>query len=87
MKRISLILVAGSVLAATVVVPAAIPDPVRIDTGLVSGIPGTSGDRDKTSGRAMVLGDKVEAESAPDATALALYDAVFARQLNAQKTH
>jgi para-nitrobenzyl esterase len=44
MQRISLILIAGSVLAATVVVPAAIPDPVRIDTGLVSGIPGTSGD-------------------------------------------
>ena len=37
--------------------------------------------------RAMVLGDKVEAESAPDVAWLALYDAVFAKQLNAMKTH
>jgi para-nitrobenzyl esterase len=43
--------------------------------------------RDKTAGRAMVLGDKVEAESAPDAARLALYDAVFAKQLTAIKTH
>jgi para-nitrobenzyl esterase len=42
---------------------------------------------DKIAGRAMVLGDKVEAESAPDAARLAIYDAVFAKELNAMKTH
>ena len=42
---------------------------------------------DKIAGRAMVLGDKVEAESAPDAVRLAIYDAVFAKELNAMKTH
>jgi para-nitrobenzyl esterase len=43
--------------------------------------------RDKTSGRAMVLGSTVEAESGPDAARLALYDALFARQLKARPTH
>ena len=48
MKRLSLIFI-GSVLAVAAVVPAAIPDPVKLDTGL--------------------------------------YDAVFAKQLTAIKTH
>jgi para-nitrobenzyl esterase len=43
--------------------------------------------RDKSSGRAMVLGDKVEVEAAPDTARIALYDSLFARQLNAKKTH
>jgi para-nitrobenzyl esterase len=43
--------------------------------------------RDKTSGRAMILGDKIEAESIPDTARLALYDALFAKQLKARQTH
>ena len=39
MKRYPLFLIAGSVLAATVVVPAAIPDPVKLDTGLSVKLP------------------------------------------------
>jgi para-nitrobenzyl esterase len=42
--------------------------------------------RDKKS-RAMILGDKVEVEAAPDAARLALYDSLFARQLSTRKTH
>ena len=34
--------VAGMILTATAIVPASIPDPVKLDTGLVSGIQGTS---------------------------------------------
>ncbi len=37
--------------------------------------------KDKTTGRAMVLGDKVEPESAPDSARLALYDSLFMRQI------
>ena len=35
----------------------------------------------RTSGRAMILGDKVEAEAAPDAARLALFDSLYARQM------
>ncbi len=37
--------------------------------------------KDKSSGRAMILGDKVEPESAPDTARLALYDQLYARQM------
>ena len=42
--------------------------------------------RDKATGRAMILGDRVEAEAAPDRARLALYDSLFAKQLSAKKT-
>ncbi len=38
--------------------------------------------KDKSSGRAMILGDKVEAESSPDTARMALYDQLFARQMS-----
>jgi carboxylesterase type B len=38
--------------------------------------------RDKTSGRAMILGDRVEPESAPDTARLALYDQLYAKQMS-----
>ena len=44
MKRLVLLLVAASVLAATSVVPAAVSEPVKLETGLVSGVAGSSGD-------------------------------------------
>jgi hypothetical protein len=43
--------------------------------------------RDKSSGRAMILGDPVEVEAAPDVARLALYDSLFARQLSTKRTH
>jgi para-nitrobenzyl esterase len=43
--------------------------------------------RDKSSGRAMVLGDAVEVEATPDVARLALYDSLFAKQLTAKRTH
>jgi para-nitrobenzyl esterase len=39
-----LIALAGAVLAVTVTVPAAVPDPVRLDSGSISGTTGTSGE-------------------------------------------
>ena len=51
------------------------------------GLPAWPQYRDKKTGRAMILGDKVEGESAPDTARLALYDAMFLRQLTATKTH
>ena len=39
-----LIAIGGAVLAATVSVPAAVPDPVRLDTGSISGTTGASGE-------------------------------------------
>jgi len=44
MKRLSLFASAGSVLALTAFVAAAIPDPVRLDSGMLSGTTGASGD-------------------------------------------
>ena len=43
--------------------------------------------RDKANGRAMILGDKVEAEGSPDTPRLTLYDSLFAKQLTARRTH
>ena len=51
------------------------------------GLPAWPQYRDQVSGRAMILGDKVEAESAPDTARLALYDSLFTKQLKAAKTH
>ena len=42
MKRRSLLIVAALVLAATSLVPAAVSDPVSLDTGLIAGVPGSS---------------------------------------------
>jgi hypothetical protein len=50
------------------------------------GLPVWAQYRDKSSGRAMVLGDTVASEPASDTPRLALYDALFAKQL-AAKTH
>ena len=44
MKRLSLLAIAGSVLAVTAFVTAAVPDPVRLDSGMLSGTTGSSGD-------------------------------------------
>jgi para-nitrobenzyl esterase len=44
MTRWPLFVVAGSVLAVTALVTAAVPDPVRLDSGLLSGTTGASGD-------------------------------------------
>jgi hypothetical protein len=35
----------------------------------------------------MILSDKIEAETMPDTARLALYDALFAKQLKARQTH
>ena len=35
--------------------------------------------RDRNSGRAMVLGDKIEVESVPDTARLAVFDSAYAR--------
>jgi hypothetical protein len=40
-----------------------------------------------TNGRAMILGDKVEAEAAPDTARLALFDALYSRQMTAAVGH
>jgi para-nitrobenzyl esterase len=44
------------------------------------GLPTWPAYKDKATGRAMILGPTVEAESAPDAPRWALYDALWARQ-------
>ncbi len=44
MKQLFLLVIAVSILAATALVPAAVPDPVTLDTGLVSGTSGSSAD-------------------------------------------
>ena len=44
MKRLSLVGLAGCVLAFGVAVPAAVPDPVRLDSGSMSGTTGASGE-------------------------------------------
>src|SRR5580765_4487161 len=44
MKRPSLVALAGCVLAFGVALPAAVPDPVRLDSGSISGTTGTSGE-------------------------------------------
>jgi para-nitrobenzyl esterase len=44
MKRSLLVLVSSSLLVATAAVPAAIPEPVKLETGLVSGVAGSSSD-------------------------------------------
>src|SRR5215213_12012716 len=44
MTRLPLLLVAASVLAATSVVPAAVSEPVKLETGAVSGVAGSSAD-------------------------------------------
>ena len=44
MNRRSLFVIAGSLLALTAGVPAAVPDPVRLDSGAISGTTGSSGD-------------------------------------------
>jgi para-nitrobenzyl esterase len=43
-KRLSLVALAGCVLAFGVAVPAAVPDPVRLDSGSISGTTGASGE-------------------------------------------
>jgi para-nitrobenzyl esterase len=40
--------------------------------------------RDRTSGRAMILGDRVDADRPPDADRLSLYDALYAKQGSAR---
>ena len=35
--------------------------------------------KDRNSGRAMMLGDKIEAESSPDTARLSLYDQAYTR--------
>jgi para-nitrobenzyl esterase len=44
MKPVALLVMAGSVLAITAGIRAAVPDPVRLDSGLLSGTTGASGD-------------------------------------------
>jgi len=44
MKRLPLLAVSGFVLAITAIVTAAVPDPVRLDSGMISGTTGASGD-------------------------------------------
>ena len=44
MNRLSLFVIAGSVLAVTAVAPAAVPDPVRLESGSISGTTGSSGE-------------------------------------------
>jgi para-nitrobenzyl esterase len=44
MNRLSPLVIAGSVLALTAVAPAAIPDPVRLESGSISGTTGSSGE-------------------------------------------
>src|SRR3984957_17100474 len=44
MNRVVLSVIAGSVLALTVELPAAVPDPVRLDSGSISGTTGASGE-------------------------------------------
>jgi para-nitrobenzyl esterase len=47
-----------------------------------SGLPAWPVYKDKgANGRAMILGDKVEAETAPDTARLALFDALYSRQM------
>ena len=43
MTRVSLLLVIGGVVVATAVLPAALPDTVRLDSGSISGTVGASG--------------------------------------------
>jgi len=43
------------------------------------GLPAWPAFRDRSSGRAMVLGDKVTVETAPDAARLGMYDTMYAR--------
>ena len=38
-------------------------------------------DQDRKSGRAMLLGDMIEAEAAPDSARLAIFDQAYARLL------
>jgi hypothetical protein len=44
MKQLSLLAIAGAVVGVTAFVTAAVPDPVRLDSGLLSGTTGSSGD-------------------------------------------
>jgi para-nitrobenzyl esterase len=43
------------------------------------GLPAWPAIKDRSNGRAMILGDKIEAEAAPDAARLALFDQAYAR--------
>jgi para-nitrobenzyl esterase len=46
------------------------------------GLPSWPAYRDRATGRAMVLGDQIKPEGAPNTEKLALYDALYAKQLN-----
>ena len=78
MKKFLGPIVTGLALTATAVVPAAISGPVKLDSG--------RGTRDKSSGRATILSDAVEAEATPDVARLAMDDSRFAKPLSAKST-
>jgi para-nitrobenzyl esterase len=43
------------------------------------GLPAWPAVKDRSTGRAMVLGDKIEAETTPDTARLALFDRAYTR--------
>ena len=47
------------------------------------GLPAWPAIKDRKSGRAMRLGDKIEAEAAPDSARLGIFDQAYARLLRA----